>query len=70
MENTRENVVKLLEKMIESNNVIADTFGASDPEFSGKAINHAIDYQICVWFLTNPEYFNKIYNIYFNEEEN
>lgn len=67
MENTRENVVNLLKKMAENNHVIADGTKYSDPEFSKIERRHAMDYELCIFLLTDPKYFNTIYKIYNKE---
>lgn len=67
MENTRENVVALLRKMAENEHCIADGVKYSDPELSRITRLHAIDYELCIFLLTEPEYFKTIYKIY-NEE--
>lgn len=68
MENTRENLVKLLSAMIDSAHVLADQFKEEDPELANLKIRQAINYQEAFWLITDEKYFNDIWNIYFREE--
>lgn len=67
MENTRENVVKLLRAMADNNHSLADSY-KDDPEFSSLMRIQAIDYEVAIWLLTEPEYFNDIWKIHMKEE--
>ena len=70
MENTIENVVKLLTKMIENSYLAADHFREIDPAFSLMMRREAMNREICLWLLTKPKYFNDMWESYFiNEEE-
>lgn len=68
MENTKENVVKLLSVMVDSAHVLADHLKEEKPEFASLKIRQAISYQEALWLLTDDKFFNTLWEIYFRKE--
>ena len=69
MENTKENVIKLLRLMVANSNAAADHFKDIDPSFSKFLRDIANTRQESLWLLTDQKYFNTLWKNY-NEEEN
>ena len=68
MENTRENVVKLLQAMAENAHFIADSHKDQDPEFASMMRRAAIDREQAIWLLTDVKFFNDIWDSYIGKE--
>lgn len=68
MENTRENLVKLLKAMAENAHLIADSHKDQDPEFASMMRRHAIDREQFIWMLTDEKFFNSIWDSYIGKE--
>jgi hypothetical protein len=67
MENTRENVVKLLQAMAENAHLVAD-FHKDDPEFASLMRTEAICREQAIWLLTDVKFFNSIWDSYIGKE--
>lgn len=67
IENTKENVVKLLNAIVDVSHSSADLH-KEDPIFASFMRKRANCYQDAIWLITDEGYFNDIWNIYFRKE--